>query len=129
MNNASWIVYGILMALLQTTGAVVALSNGAPGPVIGFGALMMMIYLTGLYGYVAEVPLRTRRTWKVVPFFVAAGLVFEVLRSIRGDGLLLSVGPVLLYLPLFYALFRYGYHSDHIWECGSVSESTSRQKA
>lgn len=115
MKTASWIGYGILIALLQTAGAVVALSNGAPGPLIGFGGLMMVIYLTGLYGYVAEVPIRTRQTWKVVPFLVVAGLVVEALRSIRSDGVLIAAVPVMLYIPLVYALVRYGFRSNHIW--------------
>lgn len=115
MKKISWITYGIIMALLHLGGAAVSVSNGAPIPLLALGTLMMMIYLTGLYGYVFEFGIRNRKTWQVIPWIMAVGLIFDTFRSINHDGLLIALVPTLLAVPLLYALLRYGYWSNYIW--------------
>jgi len=118
MKNYLWALYGAVLVSLFVFGSIHTFTTGK-GVFIGLISLGFSIaYLIGLYGYVKDKVISTRKTWRVLFYVNVFGLSMSLISFLLVPGQAQAIDlifKVIISIPLLIALYRYSSIENDIW--------------
>lgn len=118
MKNYAWALYGTVLVLLMILGFLQVISTGK-GIFVGLVSIAFTIaYMTGLYGYVKNKVISTRKTWRVLFYINLLGLSLSLLSFLLTPTQVLVIDfmlRILISIPLLVALYKYSSPENDIW--------------
>jgi len=125
MKNYLWALYGAVLVSLFVFGSIHTFTTGK-GVFIGLISLGFSIaYLIGLYGYVKDKVISTRKTWRVLFYVNVFGLSMSLISFLLVPGQAQAIDlifKVIISIPLLIALYRYSSIENDIWNNTDVAK-------
>ena len=118
MKNYFWALYGAVLVSLSVFGSIHAFTTGK-GVILGLISLGFSIaYLVGLYGYVTNNVVSTRKTWRVLFYVNVFGLSMSLVSFLFFPNQAQAIDfifKIIISIPLLIALYRYSSLDNSIW--------------
>lgn len=120
-----WQLYAAVIVILTAIGILYTYKAGQNIAIPITSAIFTGIYLIGLYGYVYDEAIFSRKVWRACfwlnIFGIAAKSVSYFLKP-SNDILVELVATVLLSAPLIVALYKYSNKSNKLWPASEFAE-------
>ena len=119
-----WKIYFLVFIILLIPSYFI-IFTGQPTPFDLLDLILSSISVIGLFGFAFHKKLFTQKFWQfwVIVFLVwdiSYNLIFSKLlglaQKIEGVGMLELIIGFIFVIPIYFALFRYGYKSNSLWK-------------
>jgi len=125
----AWIAYAALLTVAVVIGEFGNLLRGEPVTwLMAANWAVTAALLTATWGYAMQRPIGNASYWRRVFWIllVASALMLIRVAAASTTALMLVMGFMVVLLPAYFAAFRYGFRSPHLWHRGPA-QATARQ--
>jgi len=118
MKKYAWALYGAILLLLSIVGVIYTFTAGKGAVAALVSLVFSLAYLVGLYGYVKNKAILTRKKWRILFYVNIFGLSMSLLSFLLAPKLDLAIDfifKVIVSIPLLFSLYRYSSLNNEIW--------------
>jgi hypothetical protein len=125
----AWIAYAALLTMAVVIGEFANILRGEPVTwLMAANWAVTAALLAATWGYALQRPIGDATYWRHVFWIllVASALMLVRVAVASTTALVLVTGFMVVLLPAYFAAFRYGFRSPHLWHPDPV-QATARQ--
>jgi hypothetical protein len=117
----AWIAYAALLTVAVVIGEFGNILRGEPFTwLMAANWAVTAALLTATWGYAMQRPIGNATYWRRVFWIllIASALMLVRVAAASTTALVLVMGFMVVLLPAYFAAFRYGFRSPHLWHPG-----------
>ena len=125
----AWIAYAALLTIAVVIGEFGNILRGEPVTwLMAANWAVTAALLTATWGYAMQRPIGNETYWRRVFWIllVASALMLVRVAVASTTALVLVTGFMVVLLPAYFAAFRYGFCSPHLWHPGPVQATAGQ---